>query len=202
MRSRESVGLLDQLVDRWLCKPEVASSNLAQSTTYHPSFVGRSHSPHLFCRCGIGYQRVGDGVVYHGVGDDMSKGQLFPFAPGTAQVATAETEGLIYVWHRVFALGPKQAHQEAFDLRKRCSYRLFRIGRGVTNTLVNYDEKKRMAAGVLPPLVFQSNFPTTALILRTPAAADCSFWILKPWSSPVCCTWGPPQISTETSPME
>ena len=47
----------------------------------------------------------------------------------------------------------------------------------------------------------QSNLPTTALILLIPAAELSSFLILNPWSSEVLDTWGPPQISQETSPI-
>ena len=41
----------------------------------------------------------------------------------------------------------------------------------------------------------------TALMRRTPAEEDSSFWILKEPRSPVFSAWGPPQISKEYSPI-
>ena len=43
--------------------------------------------------------------------------------------------------------------------------------------------------------------PMTALMRRTPAEEDSSFWILKETSSAVLEACGPPQISLEAGPM-
>ena len=43
--------------------------------------------------------------------------------------------------------------------------------------------------------------PITALMRLTPAEDDCSFTILNEPSSFVFATWGPQQISFETSPI-
>lgn len=42
---------------------------------------------------------------------------------------------------------------------------------------------------------------STALMRRTPDELLSSFWILKLPSTPVCDTWGPPQISLLNAPM-
>lgn len=62
------------------------------------------------------------------------------------------------------------------------------------------DERSKMFEG--PGGVVQSNLPTTAFMRLTPAAELSSFFILNPWISPVLDTWGPPQSSQDTSPME
>ncbi len=52
------------------------------------------------------------------------------------------------------------------------------------------------APWVSPVLYFCSGI-RTALMRRTPAEEDSSFWILNVPRSPVFCAWGPPQISKE-----
>ena len=55
-----------------------------------------------------------------------------------------------------------------------------------------------------PAFVTTSSYacrPMVALMRRTPAEEDSSFWILKETRSPVLEAWGPPQISLENWPM-
>ena len=54
-----------------------------------------------------------------------------------------------------------------------------------------------MATNNIALFVILRTYSRTALILRTPAEDDCSFWIMNFPKRPVRSTWGPPHTSLE-----